>query len=427
MLRGLAHHLVLRVGPGGDDRLLLGADEVEQVGLELIGRRKDLVRLDVPGADVQDVVDVLLLVVDRPGEDRGEGVLPGADRAEGERVTLVQQLVDDDGDRTRIQATGQARAHGHLGLQAQPHRLHEAALVLRGRGRVVGALHGGELEQLLLQPGEHATSDAVRVGFQHLARSEALDALEEGLRAVLVGAKAQVAVDRAVVDPLLVQATGQDRLDLAGEQQRLALTARVRDHGDVERLDAEVVAGQGQPLLVTVPDGEAEHAVEPVERVGAPLREGLQHDLGVRVGREGATERLELAAQVEVVVDLAVVGDRVPAVGGVHRLLAVGDVDDRQPPVRQAAGPVDADSVPVRATVLLVGVHALEQRGVGGEPVVSGDATHASGRSSRIGAGGGAHPACHGCRPCPIPSAPSGRAGASLRAGGSPARRRRPP
>ena len=95
--------------------------------------------------------------------------------------------------------------------------------------------------------------------------------------------------------------------------------------------------------------GQAEHAVEPVERLGPPLRERLEHDLGVGVGGERAAEGHELLAQVEVVVDLAVVGDRVAPVGGVHRLLAVRDVDDRQPPVGQPARAAGDDALAVRA------------------------------------------------------------------------------
>ena len=108
VLRRLAHHLELRVRAGGDERLLLGADEVEQVGLELVGGRQDLVRVDVAGADVEDVVDVALLVVDRPREDRGERVLAGADRAGRQLVALVEELVDDDRDGAGVEAAGEA-------------------------------------------------------------------------------------------------------------------------------------------------------------------------------------------------------------------------------------------------------------------------------------------------------------------------------
>ena len=288
VLRGLAHHLELRIRPRGDERLLLGADEVDQVGLELVGRRCDLVRVDVTRADVEHVVDVALLVVDRAGEHRREGVLAGADRPGRQLVALVEQLVDDHRDRARVEAAGQAGAHRDLRLQPQPHRLHEPPLVLRGRRVVVGALLRRELEQLLPQAGEHPPPDAVAVSLEQLARCEALDAVEERLGAVLVGPEAQVAVDRALVDLLLVEPALQDRCDLAGEQQHLAVVAGGRDPGDVERLDAEVVAGQGEPTLLAVPDGQAEHAVEPVEGLGPPLGERLEHDLGVGVGGEGA-------------------------------------------------------------------------------------------------------------------------------------------
>ena len=346
------------------------------------------------GADLEHVVDVALLVVDRAGEDRREGVLPGADRAGRQLVALVEQLVDDDRDGAGVEAAGQARADGHLRLEPQPHRLDEPALVLGGRGVVVGPLLVRELEQLLLEAGEHAAVDAGAVGREHLARGQALDAVEEGLGAVLVRPEAQVAVDRALVDLLLVEAAGEDGLDLAGEEQHLAVTVGGGHPGDVERLDAEVVAGQGEPLLLAVPDRQAEHAVEPVERVGPPLRERLQHDLGVGVGLEGAPERLELGPQVEVVVDLAVVGDRVATVGGVHRLLAVGDVDDRQPPVGQAAGAAGDDALAVGPAVLLAVVHPLQQGVVGVESVVAGDAAHTLSGSSCSGAG---HTASGGC------------------------------
>ena len=112
----------------------------------------------------------------------------------------------------------------------------------------------------------------------------------------------------------------------------------------------------------------------------------------------------ELGAQLEVVVDLAVVGDRVPPVGGVHRLLAVGDVDDRQPPVREPAGAVGDDAVAVRPAVLLAGVHALEERRDRRESVVAGDAAHAWVGPNVLG--GGADGIRSGCRRPSLPRMP---------------------
>ena len=122
----------------------------------------------------------------------------------------------------------------------------------------------------------------------------------------------------------------------------------------------------------------------------------------------------ELLAQVEVVVDLAVVGDRVAPVGGVHRLLAVRDVDDRQPPVGQAARAARDDALAVRPAVLLAVVHPLQQRVVGVESVVAGDAAHALGGSSCSGVG---HTASGGCRGPSLPRMPGRTDSGSRHAG----------
>ena len=106
VLGRLAHDLELRIGTRGDERLLLGADEVEQVDLELVRGGQDLVRGDVSLADVEDRVDVLLLVVDRVGEDGTEGVLLLADRL-GRLVASVDELVDDDGDGRGVEPAGE--------------------------------------------------------------------------------------------------------------------------------------------------------------------------------------------------------------------------------------------------------------------------------------------------------------------------------
>ena len=71
-------------------------------------------------------------------------------------------------------------------------------------------------------------------------------------------------------------------------------SARRGDAGDVDRLDAEVVPGEGEPLLLPVPERQPEHPVQPVEGAGPPLRERLEHDLGVGVGPEAAAEGFEL-------------------------------------------------------------------------------------------------------------------------------------
>ena len=98
-----------------------------------------------------------------------------------------------------------------------------------------------------------------------------------------------------------------------------------------------------------IPYDEGEHADEPVERRLAPLRVGSQQHLGIGVGAETVPGRLKLVAQLEVVVDLAVVDDPVAAVGVGHRLLRrVGEVDDAEPTMaeRNRAGNAVEDAPP---------------------------------------------------------------------------------
>jgi hypothetical protein len=74
--------------------------------------------------------------------------------------------------------------------------------------------------------------------------------------------------------------------------------------------------------------------------------------------------RLDVAAQVEVVVDLAVVGDDVAAGRRRHRLLAERrQVEDGEPPVpqRDPRGAVHVDRGVVGAAVLERGGHAADE------------------------------------------------------------------
>ena len=89
-------------------------------------------------------------------------------------------------------------------------------------------------------------------------------------------------------------------------------------------------------------------------------------------------ERLELGAQLAVVVDAAVEDDRSEAVA--HRLrAALGQVDDRQPPVHEACVSVEPHAGAVRPARRERLAHPLERRAIRPRPPAQLDAEAAHG------------------------------------------------
>src|SRR6266851_766711 len=136
-------------------------------------------------------------------------------------------------------------------------------------------------------------------------------------------------------------------------------------------------------LAFCVPDCERVHAVETLDSVFTPPRISLQHDLGVRASVETVAKLLQLAAQLNKVVQLPAKAEyqvrSCPPVGD-HRLDAALEVYDREPTV--------ADDRPGRQPQALciwtaaghsVG-HCLHRPTFGGQVTLpvdpAGDATH---------------------------------------------------
>ena len=129
------------------------------------------------------------------------------------------------------------------------------------------------------------------------------------------------------------------RLDSRQErEQGFDLRGEVDDGPDlrvVEWLDPEAVADAHEGSGRFVPERECEHSAEAAERLAAPPAVRPDQGLRVTAGAEPFPGGFELASQLGVVVELAVVGD--PAAGLVaHRLMAVLDVDDAEPPVAES-------------------------------------------------------------------------------------------
>src|SRR5262249_39878281 len=146
-----------------------------------------------------------------------------------------------------------------------------------------------------------------------------------------------------LVDLYLYRRLRQDRFDLRPEGEDRGRT-RV-----VQRLDAVAVARQQQRALMPVPQRQREHAVEAQERPLAPFPEGVKDDFRVAGRAELIAQRLELDAQLAEIIDFAVVGYRVAAVRGRHRLMpGRRQVDDRQAPMSEAERAVDELALAVR-------------------------------------------------------------------------------
>src|SRR5258708_25780775 len=111
-----------------------------------------------------------------------------------------------------------------------------------------------------------------------------------------------------------------------------------------QRLLAEAIAAQREYLLFVVPQREREHADKALQRAGhAPLPDGIQQRfrVGMPTPVRAGSACLELAANIEVIIDFAVESDREAPAVAAHRLGAgFGEIEDRQPTVteRNASG-----------------------------------------------------------------------------------------
>src|SRR5579884_357693 len=103
----------------------------------------------------------------------------------------------------------------------------------------------------------------------------------------------------------------------------------------IERLDAEAVASAKQGSLLSVPDGEGEHATKKLKAAGSMLLVRMNDGFGVAARHVAVARALQRRTDIGVVEDLAVVNDDLGAGLIRHRLMAAGDVDNAQPPVPQ--------------------------------------------------------------------------------------------
>ena len=181
---------------------------------------------------------------------------------EGQQVRVV--ALGQRGDGGGVDAAGEEGTDGDVGAHVLGHGILEGLgdALVHGLLAALGDGADGELglEEALLLEGAAGGQGGGAAGF------EAADAGVQrfGLRDVL---QVHVMDEGALVQILVVDAELgghlEDGLLLRGERGAAV------GGGVVQRLDAEGVAGEEQRLLHRVPDGDAEHAAQMLDHVGA--------------------------------------------------------------------------------------------------------------------------------------------------------------
>ena len=122
--------------------------------------------------------------------------------------------------------------------------------------------------------------------------------------------------------------------------------ARRRD-SDVQRLDAEPVAGEEQRLRRGVPDGEREHAAQPSYAIGALVLVEMEDGLGVALSGELVSPCNQPTPELAIVVDLAVEDDDLRPIFVENRLSPASQIDDAEPAHPEAHGALQVDALVV--------------------------------------------------------------------------------
>ena len=257
---------------GVAERLVVVVHHLRQRGLEDLRLHRLFVMRGAEG--LGDLTRQEPLIEVRPGE---------ADRERLDRMRTEPCHRGDDA--ARIEPAAEEGAVRHVAAHADPYRIREQARELAlDRGGVGSQIRLVDRRQVPVGVDRPAPVLPQQAG----CGRQLVDAPEErvGRRQV-----AQTGVDLhptqigAPLDP-----AGEQALDLGGEQER-AVMLRV-----VEGFLPQAVPRQHQPSPALIPEREGPHAVQMLLAVRAPLFIGAQNHLGVRLGGEDVTERLEFVA-----------------------------------------------------------------------------------------------------------------------------------
>ncbi len=302
--------------------------------------------------------------------------------ADGEGLHRARALrLHQRGDERRIDAARQERAERHVRHHLVAHRAAQRALELPQESGFVRSARGIEAStrgRFLQVPVAREPCLAVGAERKHHSRLELVDAAIDAVRRRHV-AEAQEGGDGVGIDLRPPVGIAVQRLQLRAEEQRTAGAAPIK------RLDPEPVADQGELALVAIPQRQREHPLTLAQgRHDAPAREALDQHFRIRMAAQHDTVLAQPLGELAVIVDLAIIGDDIAAVGAGHGLVAGGaDVDDGEAAVAQsdARFRVDPDAAIIGAAMTQrfghCGNHGLPAR-PGGRTIIeeAGDAAH---------------------------------------------------
>src|SRR2546425_4180162 len=129
-----------------------------------------------------------------------------------------------------------------------------------------------------------------------------------------------------------------------------------------------------------IPDRQAEHAVETIEHLIAPLLVSMDDDLRIGSGSEYVPTRFQLTPELQEIVDLAIEDYPHGFFLIRHGLVATRKIDDREPAKPESERPCDIVPLVIRASMDKALCHLLyvptENRSLVPKIVLSTNAAH---------------------------------------------------
>src|SRR5438094_3945856 len=303
-----------------------------------------------------------LLVMIGPERRRGrarivELVVGGIAEPDRERLYRSRRMLRHQRENGgRVDAAAQERAERDVGSQPDANGLAQLGAELLNRLAFRQCVAFGGLRPL---PERFEPRRRVRgVDDERRAGRHAPHALEDGALAGYV-AEGEKAEQRVGAHRGRTTDGIEDGFRF-GREDQLAVLPQV-----IQRLLAGAIAREHEAPPRRIPDGDREHPAHAAEAIDAFGGVQVRDHFGVARGREAASGAPQLVAQLDVVVDLAVLHHRDGAAVDRDRLMPAGDVDDAQPRGRECRRWIDKCAAIVGAAVAQRGDHPLETVAVG--------------------------------------------------------------